>query len=68
MAIELGVAGFFEFITRPFTSVAGWIFLIGIAIYIWARVTGKINFKKDQQKGGGSSNYGGTTRPDYKIK
>lgn len=64
--MALGLADFGEFITRPFRSVTGWIFLLAVAAYIWARVTGKITFKRDQGGGG----RGGETRSkaDYTIK
>lgn len=48
--MALGVADFFEFITRPFTNPMGWIMLFGVGLYIYFRVTGKI---KRKEKGGG---------------
>lgn len=62
MVFSISPSGFVEFITQPFRSFTGWILLIGVAIYIWLRLTGRIGFKRDQQ-----SNSGGNV-PDYEIK
>lgn len=60
MAFGISVGGFFEFLTRPFTNPIGWILIIGAAIWIYLRITGKvggINFKKKGRGGGGQADY-----------
>jgi hypothetical protein len=59
--MALGLLDFGEFITRPFTNPIGWIMIIGLGIYIYLRISGRIGYKKD--KGGNSG--GGA---DYVIK
>lgn len=55
MAFELSVAGFFAFITRPFTNWTGIFFMILVGFYIWLRISGRLSTNKEQGGGGGSS-------------
>lgn len=42
MAFNMSIQGFFEFLIRPLTNPIGWVLLIGAAIWIWARLKGKV--------------------------
>lgn len=57
MTFSLSVGGFFQFITKPFHSVIGWILIIATAIYIYLRITGKIGYKRDKQQGNNQTTY-----------
>lgn len=58
----LSLGGFLSFLGRPFTNVVGIILLIGVAVWIWARVTGRIG------GGGGRGESSGSGGVDYEIK
>lgn len=63
MAFDISVGGFFSFLGRPFTNPIGIIMLLGVAVYVWARLSGRIGgFGGRRERGGGSG------RVDYVIK
>lgn len=62
MGFGLSVGGFFSFLTRPFTNPVGWILLIAAAVWIWARLSGKVGgLRRGRERQGGS-------QADYIIK
>lgn len=63
MGFSLSVGGFFSFLLKPFTNPVGIVMMIGVGVYIFLRVTGRIGFKRDKPKGGS-----GGGNADYIIK
>lgn len=62
MVFELSIGGFFKFLIRPLTNPIGIILLLGAVIWIFLRITGRIQGFGKKRKG---SN---TQTADYIIK